>query len=344
MHKILIVEDTLAIREEVCDILLMEGYCVFQAENGKIGVDMALQEHPDLIISDILMPEFNGFEMFSKLQEHKKTRTIPLIFLSAKGEKEDIRSGMNLGAEDYLTKPININDLVNAVENKIKKKLIRDQKIIDKTRALSITLQNQKNQLDNFNHLISNGLQSSQRNVLELLTATQVELESTNNFNDSNSNINKRWTNLGYTRFNTINTNTIAERVIDETSRSPHISIKIKNELPKIFANDKMLEKIFEVLIQHALEHINKNIGLIELACETTEEEHVFSINYNYVRINTNYPEKIFTPQQLTNPTDIGLYIVKKIISHYNGKIHVKSCANKETTFYFNLPRINNNV
>jgi DNA-binding response OmpR family regulator len=118
MYKILIVEDTFAIREEVCDILIMEGYEVLEAENGKIGFEMALKENPNLIISDILMPKINGFEMFKKLQKEPKTTSIPLIFLSAKGEKEDIRAGMNLGAEDYLTKPINVNDLLNAVENK----------------------------------------------------------------------------------------------------------------------------------------------------------------------------------------------------------------------------------
>mgnify|MGYP000872814315 FL=1 len=119
MHKILIVEDTLSIREEVFDILTMEGYTVFQAKNGEIGFEMALKEKPDLIISDILMPEMNGFEMFEKLHKEKKTKSIPLIFLSAKGEKRDIRIGMNLGAEDYLRKPVNIDDLVSVIKNKI---------------------------------------------------------------------------------------------------------------------------------------------------------------------------------------------------------------------------------
>ena len=119
MYKVLIIEDTLAIREEIYDILLMEGYEVFQAENGLIGFEVAMKEHPDLIISDILMPALNGFEMFEKLQENKKTASIPLIFLSAKAEKEDIRTGMNLGAEDYLTKPLNINDLLSAIEKKL---------------------------------------------------------------------------------------------------------------------------------------------------------------------------------------------------------------------------------
>jgi len=155
MHKILIVEDTLAIREEVRDILEMEGYQVFQAENGGIGFEVALKEGPDLIISDILMPPLDGFQMFQKLQSYEETRNIPLIFLSAKGEKEDIRIGMNLGAEDYLSKPININDLVNAVENKIKKKITAEQVIIDRTAAITHILENQKNQIKKLEDQIS---------------------------------------------------------------------------------------------------------------------------------------------------------------------------------------------
>ena len=128
MRKILVVEDTLAIREEVFDILILEGYRVFEAKDGKKGLEIALKENPDLIISDILMPEMSGFEMFEKLKKNDKTKAIPLIFLSAKGEKEDIKTGMNHGAQDYLTKPININDLLSAVEKKIKNKLIIDKK------------------------------------------------------------------------------------------------------------------------------------------------------------------------------------------------------------------------
>ena len=122
MYKVLVVEDTLSIREEISDILFMEGYVVFLAENGEIGFELALKELPDLIVSDILMPVLNGFEMFDKLRNNDKTMAIPLIFLSAKAEKEDIRNGMNLGAEDYLTKPIDTEDLLNSIENKIKKK------------------------------------------------------------------------------------------------------------------------------------------------------------------------------------------------------------------------------
>jgi light-regulated signal transduction histidine kinase (bacteriophytochrome) len=342
----------------------MEGYQVFQAINGKAGFKMSLKEHPDLIISDILMPSFGGFEMFKTLQNHKETMSIPLIFLSSKTEKEDIRTGMNLGAEDYLTKPINVNDLVNAVENKIKKKLIVDQKIIDKTKTLSGILQVQREELDNYDHLISHELKSSLRNVSDILAWSQEELKETNNLEGSNNTIKlmgekvekmelllvklEQFKNISRTTFKdtVISSNAIAKRVINEIHTPPHITIKINNELPVLFADERMLKKVFEILIQNALDHIDKESGFIELGCETTEKDYLFSVKDNGIGINPKYHKKIFKMFQViesNKSTGTGLSIVEKIISQYNGKIYVESTPSIETTFYFNLPKTKNN-
>jgi two-component system sensor histidine kinase/response regulator len=359
MYKILIVEDTLAIREEIFDILIMENYTVFQAKNGKTGFEIALKEEPDLIISDILMPELNGIEMFKKLQTDKKTRSIPLIFLSAKGEKKDIRNGMNLGAEDYLTKPINVNDLLNAVKNKIKKKIIIDQKIIDKIATLSTILEVQRNELDNYAHLISHELKSSLRNVSDLLAWSHEELEETNSlvaiyrYELMEEKIEKmelllvkleQYKNITTASFkdNMINSNTIAKLVINEIHTPAHVKIKIINELPVLFADESMLKKVFEILIQNALDHIDKENGFIELDCETTDKDYVFSIKDNGIGIHPKYHKKIFKMFQAiesNKSTGTGLSIVEKIISHYNGKIYVQSKPRLETTFYFSLER-----
>ncbi len=358
MYKVLIIEDTLAIREEIYDILLMEGYEVFQAENGLIGFEIALIEHPDLIISDILMPHLNGFEMFKKLQTNKKTADIPLIFLSAKAEKEDIRIGMNLGAEDYLTKPLNINDLLNAVENKIKKKLIIDQNIIAKTALLSKILQNQKNELNNYSHLISHELKSSLRNISDLLTWSQEDRDETNNFQDSTINFQlmegkiekmdllliklEQYNNITSATFknNIVNLNTITKRVINQIN-NPHVKIKITNELPTLFIDGNMMEKVFEILIGNAIANVDKENGLIEIGCETTQKDYIFSIKDNGVGIHEKYHKKIFKMFEVIESTKslgIGLSIFKKIISHYKGQVSLKSTPNVETTFYFNLP------
>ena len=115
MHKILIVEDTLSIREEVFDILTMEGYTVFQAENGEIGFEMALKEKPDLIISDILMPEMNGFQATRKITRGKTTAHIPVIMISTKNQETDRVWGKRQGAKEYMNKPVDENVLVNMI-------------------------------------------------------------------------------------------------------------------------------------------------------------------------------------------------------------------------------------
>ena len=360
MFKILIVEDTLTIREEIHDILVMEGYTVFEAENGSIGFEIALKKHPDLIISDILMPKLNGFEMYKKLQNNKTTKLIPLIFLSAKAEKSDIRAGMNLGAEDYLTKPIDVEDLLNTVKIKIDKKLLLAQETIDKTTTISAILQQQKKELDNYAQLISHELKTPLRNISDILTWIREELahpiSSENSINSIELLENKvermelllikleQYKNISPSSFkkNKINLNTIAKKVIAKLQVPSHIKVEIKNKLPTLFADEIMLEKVFEILIQNALDHIDKEKGLILLACETTEEDYLFSIKDNGIGIKTKYHEKIFEMFQTidsNNSTGIGLSIVKKIISYYNGEVKVESKTNKETIFYFSLPK-----
>ena len=360
MFKILIVEDTLTIREEINDILVMEGYTVFEAENGSIGFEIALKKHPDLIISDILMPKLNGFEMYKKLQNNKTTKLIPLIFLSAKAEKSDIRAGMNLGAEDYLTKPIDVEDLLNTVKIKIDKKILLAQEIIDKTTTISAILQQQKKELDNYAQLISHELKTPLRNISDILTWTREELAHPISSENSINSIEllekkvermellliklEQYKNISLSSFkkNKINLNTIAKKVIAKLQVPSHIKVEIKNKLPTLFADEIMLEKVFEILIQNALDHIDKKKGLILLACETTEEDYLFSIKDNGIGIKTKYHEKIFEMFQTidsNNSTGVGLSIVKKIISCYNGEVKVESTTNKETVFYFSLPK-----
>ena len=360
MFKILIVEDTLTIREEIHDILVMEGYTVFEAENGSIGFEIALKKHPDLIISDILMPKLNGFEMYKKLQNNKTTKLIPLIFLSAKAEKSDIRAGMNLGAEDYLTKPIDVEDLLNTVKIKIDKKLLLAQETIDKTTTISAILQQQKKELDNYAQLISHELKTPLRNISDILIWIREELAHPISSENSINSIEllekkvermellltklEQYKNIRSSSFkkNKINLNTIAKKVIAKLQVPSHIKIEIKNKLPTLFADEIMLEKVFEILIQNALDHIDKEKGLILLACETTEEDYLFSIKDNGIGIKTKYHEKIFEMFQTidsNNSTGIGLSIVKKIISYYNGEVKVESKTNKETIFYFSLPK-----
>jgi CRP-like cAMP-binding protein len=125
MKKILLIEDNLEVRENTGEILTLANYEVITAENGKIGVELAQQHLPDLIICDIMMPELDGYGVLHILHKKEDTAGIPFIFLTAKTEKVDIRKGMNLGADDYLTKPFDDTDLLNAVEARLRKNALQ---------------------------------------------------------------------------------------------------------------------------------------------------------------------------------------------------------------------------
>lgn len=122
MHKIVLIEDNADVRETTADILELANYEVITAESGKLGIEKATEHQPDLIICDIMMPGLDGYGVLHILSKKPETASIPFIFLTAKAEKDDVRKGMNLGADDYLTKPFEEMELLNAVESRLRKK------------------------------------------------------------------------------------------------------------------------------------------------------------------------------------------------------------------------------
>lgn len=121
MKKLLFIEDNSDIRETTALLLQMAGYKVLTAENGRTGVELALAEHPDLILCDIIMPVLDGFGVLHLLSKNESTAGIPFIFLTAKTERSDYRQAMDKGANDYITKPFYVTELLNAIESRLKK-------------------------------------------------------------------------------------------------------------------------------------------------------------------------------------------------------------------------------
>lgn len=121
MKYLILIEDNNEIRENTAEILELAGYKVKTAANGKLGVELALQEKPDLIICDIMMPVLDGYGVLHLLNKNPALTGIPFIFLTAKAERTDMRKGMEMGADDYITKPFNDIELLNAVESRLKR-------------------------------------------------------------------------------------------------------------------------------------------------------------------------------------------------------------------------------
>ena len=134
---ILVIDDNKDIRENTAEILDLAGYKTFMAENGKKGVEIALKENPSLIVCDIMMPELDGYGVLHLIRKNEGTEQIPFIFLTAKTERTDFRKGMEMGADDYITKPFEDIELLNAVEIRLKKASILKQNYEQSFRGLN---------------------------------------------------------------------------------------------------------------------------------------------------------------------------------------------------------------
>ena len=121
MRRILVIEDEPEMRRNIITLLRFQEYEPIEAENGRKGVELARREKPDLILCDVMMPELDGYGVLQALQQDVGLALIPFVFLTAKGDKDDLRSGMNLGADDYLTKPVVNADLVRAIEARLRR-------------------------------------------------------------------------------------------------------------------------------------------------------------------------------------------------------------------------------
>ncbi|MEM9540940.1 MAG: response regulator [Cyanobacteria bacterium P01_E01_bin.42] len=121
MPKILIIEDETQIRNNLQEILSLADFETCVAENGKIGVERVQHERPDLVLCDLMMPAMNGYEVLTALNRDRRSQTIPFIFLTAKSDRADVRQGMELGADDYLTKPFTPDEVLKAIQVRLNK-------------------------------------------------------------------------------------------------------------------------------------------------------------------------------------------------------------------------------
>ena len=137
MKTILIIEDNEDIRENVAEILMLSNYKVLMAINGKEGIETAQKNHPDLIICDIMMPGVDGYGVLHVLHKDPVTQNIPFIFLTSKSERSDFRSAMEMGADDYITKPFAGNELLNAIESRLRKMDIMRKQLTPDLQGLS---------------------------------------------------------------------------------------------------------------------------------------------------------------------------------------------------------------
>jgi CRP-like cAMP-binding protein/AmiR/NasT family two-component response regulator len=152
MNTILVIEDNQEMAENISAILRLAKYSVLTATNGKTGVEVAQQRHPDLVLCDIMMPELDGYGVLHVLSKDPGTSNIPFIFLTAKADKADFRTGMNLGADDYMTKPFDGFDLLKVVEMRLKKNALMKSMYSNDLDGVNLFFNHAK-ELKEFQHL-----------------------------------------------------------------------------------------------------------------------------------------------------------------------------------------------
>lgn len=150
MKNVLLIEDDSALRENTAELLELSGYQVITAPNGKMGIQKALDNKPDVIICDIMMPEVDGYGVLEALSHDERTQHIPFIFLSAKTEHKEIRRGMDLGADDYLTKPFEESELLSAIESRLAKATLLSNIAIPHAEISDEEVLHDLNELKNF--------------------------------------------------------------------------------------------------------------------------------------------------------------------------------------------------
>jgi two-component system sensor histidine kinase/response regulator len=136
LKNILVVEDDENVRENILELLNAEGFSSYGAKDGEEGINLAREKHPDLIICDIMMPKLDGYRVLTVLTKESATARIPFIFLTARTERENMRKGMDLGADDYIMKPFTRKELLQAIQTRLDKQLMLERLAQEKMSAL----------------------------------------------------------------------------------------------------------------------------------------------------------------------------------------------------------------
>jgi len=359
MAKILIVEDSASIREEISFILKMEGYDVIEAEDGLAGIAAAKKELPDLIISDIAMPHMDGYEFLERLKEDFDTQFIPFIFLSAKVNKDDIRSGMNIGAEDYVTKPFLTDDILNTVKARLEKKALMEEPLkglkFNIRSRLPKQLLNPLNSIigysfvmkENFSELNKNDLldmiESIHASSLSLSKLVENYLYYTDLELMSKSDIKKQVESDNTFK---IDTASALKKIVEEKESNNYRINEFENEIENVSVRifpDHFYKGITE-LLDNSIKHSPK-MSRIKIRAWMEDVNVNFSFTNPYRSISTIQLAKIkncLTSESSykKNQFGLGLSIVKKIADLYGGSLEFKiNKSPKEVVTTLSIPK-----
>jgi signal transduction histidine kinase len=360
MKQILVIEDDLQILNNIQEILLLEDFEVITAQNGAIGVQLAKEKHPDLIICDVMMPELDGFSVLKTLHQNSLTARIPIIFVTAKAARNDMREGMGLGADDYLTKPFTIPELLKTVSARIEKQEAIKQESTAKLDLLRWNIARfiPHELLTPLNGIL--GISDLLLSCYESMPASEV-VDSIRLIQHSGMRLNRLVRNfMLYAELEASALNTqkwkddleftdvkyiiglAAQHYAKELNREQDLELDVKDEIVTI--SSKYLTKVVEEIVENAFK-FSKSGTPVRLFSEADSQFYKLYISDRGRGMTAEQIANIGAYMQFERKhyeqqgNGLGLILAKRIVELHGGEFSVESIVSEQTKICIKLPK-----
>jgi len=365
LAKILVVEDDTALLEGLRDVLELAGFGVLTASNGVEGLE-TLTTHPlpDLIISDIMMPRMDGYEFYTRVREKPDWLNVPFIFLTAKGEKTDIRRGKQLGADDYLIKPFEEEDLLVAIESKLKRRAqlesARDLQMDDLKRRILTTLNHEfrtpltyittytdmlntaepnisSDEFKQFMRGIQAGSERLRHLVEDFIALVELQTGETQRAYETRRQL--------ITDLSEVLLRVVEQHQLRALTRKVRLEATVPAALPPVWGEIDQLTSAVSRLVENGIKFSKKEGGWVRVMAHSTVHKIVIQVQDDGVGIRTTELSNLFNPLHQVDRAKMeqqgsgsGLAIARGIVAIHGGQLTVTSELGVGSLFSLELP------
>ncbi|MCP5498040.1 MAG: response regulator [Leptospiraceae bacterium] len=346
MKKILVIEDDSKLRANISELLSIKNYTVIEAENGVEGISKAIFNKPNIILCDVMMPGVDGFEVLEKIKNNQELKNIPFIFLTAKSDRTDIRKGMALGADDYVTKPFSIQELVTTIEARLQR--INSLEIEFQDKLAKLTEEIGRSSMHEFSTPLNSilGFSSLITQYIDKLSKEDI-IKYSQIINDNGNRLKKILDNL--VMFQKLNAKTLLEKgenlklslyfnndfitdivyqIASKYDRMQDIELDI--EPSKILFQAEYLTKVLCEIIDNAFKFSKKNSKVQIKGKSINPTIYKITVIDMGIGFHNESPERIEAFKQFERAKyeqqgmGLGLYIANQLITIFGGKLEIQ--------------------